>query len=130
MAKKRAPRTKAAASAAAPVEGVQKEAAPAEHIASLPTTAIEFDFGAPMGTLEARYHDIFREGNRLVLAWDLDCTTASRYRPSKMVTPLTVVVGSEKERYSVLSLGLEFTDETTRRMYIVLLIDMREQADG
>lgn len=95
----------------------------------LPKKIIAFDFGPPMGTMEARYHDIFREGNRLVLVWDVACVNASKYTPAVMEQPIRVVVGREKEEYQVFSLGLEFTDETTDRFYIVLMIDMREQ-DG
>lgn len=92
----------------------------------LPQKTISFDFGPPMGTMECRYHDIFREGNRLVLVWDVGCITASKYVPAKMPeTPIRVIVGREREEYTVFSLGMEFTDETTDRFYIVLLIDMR-----
>lgn len=97
-----------------------------ETAARLPEKVISFDFGPPMGTMECRYHDIFREGNRLVLAWNVGCIAASKYKPAAMSQPIKVTVGQEKEEYTVMSLGLEFTDETTDRFYIVLLIDNRE----
>jgi hypothetical protein len=92
----------------------------------LPDKVIAFDFGPPMGTMETRYHDIFREGNKLVLAWDSDCTNACKYTPAAMETAVRVVVGREREEYSVFSLGLVFSDDTTGRQYIVLLIDQRD----
>lgn len=97
-----------------------------EMAAKLPEKIISFDFGPPMGTMECRYHDIFREGNRLVLAWNVGCVAASKYKPAAMSQPIKVTVGREKEEYTVMSLGMEFTDETTDRFYIVLLIDNRE----
>ena len=103
-------------------------AAPAVRTtAGLPMKLIAFDFGPPMGTMECRYHDIFCEGNRLVLVWDVDCVTASKYVPARMPeAPIHVTVGKEREQYDVFSLGMEFTDETTGRFYIVLLVDVKE----
>ena len=138
MAKKKTTRkapTRKKAAAAPPPEPEEYEPEPVEHevpaLPPMPEKVIAFDFGPPMGTMESRYHDIFREGNRLVLVWDTACTTASKYVPARMPgTPMRVIVGREREEYQVFSLGMEFTDETTGRFYVVLLIDLREDHDG
>ena len=91
----------------------------------LPTKVITFDFGPPMGSMECRYHDIYREENRLILAWDVGCVAASKYKPAVLNEPIHVIVGKEQTSYKVLSLGIEFTDERTDRFYIILLIDLR-----
>lgn len=89
----------------------------------LPKKLIAFDFGPPIGTMETRYHDIYRESDKLILAWDVACINASKYKPANMGEhSIKVTVGREREEYEVHSLGLEFTDEATDRFYIILLI--------
>ena len=93
----------------------------------LPTKRILFDFGPPFGSIEARFHSIFREANNLVLGWDTRCLTAQKFTPSVSPTPINVEVGQERKRYQVMSLGIGFTDPDTEMQYTVLLIDMRQQ---
>lgn len=126
--RKRAPKTAAAvpvpaAAPAAPEEPVEAET---DLRREPPQCKIVFDFGEPVGRLETRYHAIFKEQNRLILVWNTDCEVATKYTPSAMTKPMTVVVGTTRpEEFKVLSLGLEFTDTDTQRQYLMLLIDQR-----
>ena len=90
--------------------------APAVHVepvgnltGTMPTKRVSFDFGPPFGEMETYFHTVIREGNNLVLGWDMACRNAQRYKPSVSQTPVTVrVAGNE---YQCLSLGISFADE-------------------
>lgn len=90
----------------------------------MPTKRVSFDFGPPFGEMETFFHTVIREGNNLVLGWDMDCRNAQRYKPSVSQTPITVRVSGNE--YQCMSLGISFADEETQMQYIVLLIDMRK----
>jgi hypothetical protein len=93
---------------------------------ALPTKRILFDFGPPFGSIEARFHTIFREAHLLVLGWDTRCLTANKFQPSVSKQPIEVEVGQERVRCRIMSLGLSFTDVETEMQYTVLPIDMED----
>lgn len=108
-----------------PAEMLQQPAPQPTRVAmpALPNKQIVFSFGPPYGEMQARYHDIFKEGNNLVLVWDLQCDYLPMYTPSESRGLINVRVGSRQTPFKVLSLGITFVDEQSLKRYIVLLID-------
>lgn len=86
-----------------------------------PARKIVFELG-PMGQFDCYYHRIFHDGMYLVLVWDNRWQGARYTPPQGKKDAINVVVGQERDRFTVY-VGPQFTDPERNEDVLVLLIE-------
>ncbi len=99
----------------------QPAATPKESEVSPPAKRVCFDFGAPVGKIEAWYHSVFREGLLLVLVWDSRYKGGVKYSPADTAgKPIKLSI--DREEMLVESLGVRFSLQEQHLEITVLVI--------